>query len=71
MGVLLVEDDRMIADGVQTALRQDGYGVDWVRDGTAASAACRVDCSSKMQAARRPTPAFNPATWCCRWMDHP
>jgi two-component system, OmpR family, response regulator QseB len=37
--VLLVEDDRMIADGVQTALRQDGYSVDWVGDGAAASAA--------------------------------
>jgi DNA-binding response OmpR family regulator len=40
--VLLVEDDRMIADGVQTALRQDGYGVDWVGDGVAASDALRA-----------------------------
>jgi len=41
MRVLLVEDDPMIADGVQTALRQDGYGVDWVGDGVAASDALR------------------------------
>ena len=42
MRVLLVEDDRMIADGVQTALRQDGYSVDWVADGAAASDALRT-----------------------------
>jgi two-component system, OmpR family, response regulator len=42
MRVLLVEDDRMIADGVQTALRQDGYSVDWVADGAAASDALRA-----------------------------
>jgi len=40
--VLLVEDDGMIADGVQTALRQDGHSVDWVGDGAAASAALRA-----------------------------
>ena len=40
--MLLVEDDRMIADGVQTALRQDGYSVDWVGDGAAASDALRA-----------------------------
>jgi DNA-binding response OmpR family regulator len=40
--VLLVEDDRMIADGVQTALRQDGHSVDWVGDGAAASDALRA-----------------------------
>ena len=39
MRVLLVEDDRMIAQGLQTALRQDGYAVDWVADGRAAEAA--------------------------------
>jgi two-component system response regulator QseB len=42
MRVLLVEDDRMIADGVQTAMRQDGYSVDWVGDGAAASDALRA-----------------------------
>jgi DNA-binding response OmpR family regulator len=39
MRVLLVEDDRMIAQGLQTALRQDGYAVDWMGDGRAAEAA--------------------------------
>ena len=41
MRVLLVEDDRMIAQGLQTALRQDGYAVDWMGDGRAAEAALR------------------------------
>jgi two-component system OmpR family response regulator/two-component system response regulator QseB len=39
MRILLVEDDRMIGDSVRTALRQDGYAVDWVYDGRAADAA--------------------------------
>jgi len=36
--VLLVEDDRMIGEGLRTALRQSGHAVDWVRDGRAADA---------------------------------
>jgi DNA-binding response OmpR family regulator len=39
MRVLLVEDDTMIAQGLQTALRQDGYVVDWIRDGRGADEA--------------------------------
>jgi DNA-binding response OmpR family regulator len=39
MRVLLVEDDQMIAQGLQTALRQDGYTVDWMRDGPSAAEA--------------------------------
>jgi DNA-binding response OmpR family regulator len=39
MRVLLVEDDRMIGQAVQTALRQDGYAADWVRDAEAADTA--------------------------------
>jgi two-component system response regulator QseB len=39
MRVLLVEDDDMIAQGLQTALRQGGFAVDWMRDGKSASAA--------------------------------
>lgn len=42
MRALLVEDDRMIADGVQTALRLDGYAVDWVADGISASNVLRA-----------------------------
>jgi DNA-binding response OmpR family regulator len=36
MRVLLVEDDRMIGESLQRALRQAGYAVDWLRDGRAA-----------------------------------
>ncbi len=32
----------MIAQGLQTALRQDGYTVDWMRDGVSAAAALRT-----------------------------
>ena len=39
MRVLLVEDDPMIGKSVQQGLRQDGYTVDWVRDGRAAELA--------------------------------
>ena len=39
MRILLVEDDRMIGESVRTSLRQDGYAVDWVRDGHSADAA--------------------------------
>ena len=42
MRVLLVEDDYMIGNVVQQALRDASYGVDWVVDGDAAlhSLAC-------------------------------
>jgi two-component system response regulator QseB len=36
MRVLLVEDDRMIAEAVRTALDHDGHVTDWVADGAAA-----------------------------------
>jgi two-component system response regulator QseB len=36
MRILLVEDDTMIGKSVQIALKQEGYTVDWVRDGVAA-----------------------------------
>jgi two-component system response regulator QseB len=39
MRVLLVEDDAMIAQGLQTALRQGGFAVDWMRDGKSAAGA--------------------------------
>ena len=39
MRVLLVEDDGMIGASVQKGLRQDGFSVDWVRDGKAAETA--------------------------------
>jgi two-component system response regulator QseB len=37
--LLLVEDDAMIGSSVQQGLRQDGFTVDWVRDGQAAELA--------------------------------
>ena len=39
MRVLLVEDDRMIGEVVEHALKDASYAVDWVRDGVAASTA--------------------------------
>jgi two-component system, OmpR family, response regulator QseB len=39
MRLLLVEDDRMIGESVCEGLTQDGYAVDWVRDGNAAESA--------------------------------
>jgi len=39
MRLLLVEDDRMIGEGVRKGLRQDGFAVDWVQDGRAAERA--------------------------------
>ena len=42
MRVLLVEDDRMIAKGLVTALRQEGYAVDAVGDGRSAAEALRT-----------------------------
>lgn len=36
MRVLLVEDDRMIGEAVEQALKDATYAVDWVRDGQAA-----------------------------------
>jgi two-component system, OmpR family, response regulator QseB len=41
MRVLLVEDDGMIARGLQTALRQAGFAVDWMPDGDGAAAALK------------------------------
>jgi two-component system response regulator QseB len=42
MRILLVEDDVMIGQGLETALRQIGATVDWIRDGEHASAALRA-----------------------------
>jgi DNA-binding response OmpR family regulator len=39
MRVLLVEDDGMIAQGLQTALRQSGFAVDWMHEGESAARA--------------------------------
>jgi len=39
MRILLVEDDVMIGASLQQGLRDDGYAVDWVKDGRAAEVA--------------------------------
>lgn len=39
MRLLLIEDDPMIGASVQRGLKQEGYSVDWVRDGAAAEGA--------------------------------
>jgi len=36
MRILLAEDDPMLGDGLRAGLRQQGFQVDWVRDGQAA-----------------------------------
>jgi len=39
MRLLLVEDDPMVGAAIRSGLRQDGYTVDWVREGAAAELA--------------------------------
>jgi two-component system OmpR family response regulator/two-component system response regulator QseB len=43
MRILLVEDDRLLGDGLQAGLTQAGYAVDWLRDGDAAVAALSAE----------------------------
>src|SRR5262252_9499738 len=42
MRILLVEDDRLLGDGIRAGLRQLGFQVDWVRDGEAAESELRA-----------------------------
>ncbi|MBG7602831.1 MAG: response regulator transcription factor [Gammaproteobacteria bacterium] len=39
MRILLVEDDALLGEGIQTGLAQDGYTVDWLKDGRVADKA--------------------------------
>jgi two-component system OmpR family response regulator/two-component system response regulator QseB len=39
MRILLVEDDRLLGDGIRAGLMQAGFAVDWVQDGRAAELA--------------------------------
>ena len=43
MRILLVEDDRLLGDGLKAGLTQAGYAVDWLRDGEAAVAALSTE----------------------------
>jgi len=42
MRILLVEDDKLLGDGVQAGLVQSGFIVDWVRDGIAGELALKT-----------------------------
>lgn len=42
MRLLLVEDDPPLGDAMQTGLKQAGFSVDWVQDGTAAELALKT-----------------------------
>jgi two-component system OmpR family response regulator/two-component system response regulator QseB len=43
MRVLLVEDDPQLGDGLTVGLRQSGFAVDWVKDGSAADQALSTE----------------------------
>lgn len=43
MRILLVEDDRLLGDGLAAGLAHAGYAVDWLRDGEAAVAALSTE----------------------------
>jgi two-component system OmpR family response regulator/two-component system response regulator QseB len=43
MRILLAEDDPWLGDGLQAGLRQQGFQVDWVRDGLAAERELRSE----------------------------
>jgi two-component system OmpR family response regulator/two-component system response regulator QseB len=40
--VLVIEDDELLGDALQTGLRERGFAVDWVRDGISADTALRT-----------------------------
>lgn len=43
MRLLLVEDDILLGDGILTGLNQEGYDVEWVKDGDSADHALQVE----------------------------
>jgi two-component system OmpR family response regulator/two-component system response regulator QseB len=43
MRILLAEDDPLLGDGLRAGLRQQGFKVDWVRDGIAAEREMRAE----------------------------
>lgn len=44
MRLLIVEDDELLGDGLQTVLQQRGHTVDWVQDGITADHALHREC---------------------------
>ena len=43
MRILLVEDDKLLGDGIQAGLVQAGFAVDWVQDGAQGDAALQTE----------------------------
>src|SRR4029079_12236701 len=43
MRILLVEDDELLGEGTRKGLTQDGYTVDWVKDGALADQALKTE----------------------------
>ncbi|WP_126446047.1 response regulator [Sulfuricystis multivorans] len=43
MRILLAEDDPQLGDGLMVGLRQEGYAVDWVKDGATADLALKTE----------------------------
>ena len=43
MRILLAEDDILLGDGLRAGLRQQGFQVDWVRDGVTAERELRAE----------------------------
>jgi two-component system OmpR family response regulator/two-component system response regulator QseB len=43
MRILLVEDDALLGDALQAGLREQGFAVEWIRDGAAGEAALASD----------------------------
>ncbi len=43
MRLLLVEDDKLLGDGIQAGLQQSGYAVDWMENGEQAEAALQTE----------------------------
>jgi len=43
MRILLVEDDRLLGDGIRAGLQQAGFAVDWVQDGAQGEAALAAE----------------------------
>ncbi|MDC8772597.1 winged helix-turn-helix domain-containing protein [Roseateles albus] len=46
MRILLAEDDALLGDGLRAGLRQQGFVVDWVRDGLAAEHELRAEAAN-------------------------
>jgi len=43
MRILLIEDDKLLGDGIQAGLGQAGFAVDWVQDGALADTALQTE----------------------------